>query len=185
MTEPAPPVEASAARTPWFRVLCRIAGVATVVLGGWCLWLGYPAGPQPLDSEAFQDWNAEQASPVTAPPLQTSPAHPKRLAARFTDVSDSADQPVMRDSLVVNANRIDDSQAADNEFAVAGYTPEGDPAEPSELSEEPRSPAGAWLTGTIEENEAPTESDSLSGLSEIPAWKRSSKSQTRRTKTSR
>lgn len=181
MTNPAKPTEHSTRQKGcWQRGLCRAAGLVAVVLGGWCLWLGFPATPKPLDSEAFQDWNQE-ASPSRPNRSEAGRSKSDQLTARITHVSDSeadADAP-LHDSRVRTANRSDDSAADDGELAVAGYAPEEAAVAPRRLVDEPLAPAGAWLTGTIEDGGADQDGPANSP-SQIPAWKRGSRSRSPR-----
>lgn len=180
MTASSKPTADSAIRSPRWRALCRVAGLAAVVLGGWCLWLGFPATPKPLESEAYRDWNDEQTSPAPPRQLKASEFQPGRLAARITHVSDSKEFDALQDSHVVPASRSDDAEKNDGGFAVANYALDVDD-EPRRLTQEAKVPAGAWLTGTIEDG---VSADS-GGLSQIPPWKRSSKSLPQRVKTPR
>lgn len=178
MTEPSKPTVESAARSRWRRGLCRAAGLAAVVLGGWCLWLGFPAATKPLESEAFRDWNDENTSPALEDLPQTSDARPGRLSARITHISNGEGDVALQDSRVMPANRADQEQTADGVLTVAGFATDVDDHEPRRLTQESKSPAGAWLTGTIE-YDAPADD----GPAQIPAWKRGSKSRSLRGKT--
>lgn len=178
MTDPVKPSAHSARpKGGWQRSLCRAAGLVAVVLGGWCLWLGFPATPKPLDSEVFQDWNQE-ASPARPNRSEVLGAKPDRLMARITHVSDlEADAP-LHDTRVMTANRSDDTASDDGELAVAGYAPDV-AAAPRRLVDEPASQAGAWLTGTIEDGAA-EQNGPVHSLSKIPAWKRGSQARSPR-----
>jgi hypothetical protein len=160
--------DATTPRSPWIRPLFRAAGLAAVVLGGWCLWLGFQPNSKPSDVEAFHDWK-------DADDFQDADqlAEPRRLSARITDVADSFEfEP---DGRVVTADRSDHSDQ--ETISVVSYSPGLPAGAPRDLARlaDAENAAGAWLTGDIEDPADMTQvSRHARRKPTIPAWKRTS-----------
>ncbi len=174
------PPPKSSRRRGW-SLLSRLAGAAAVILGGWCLWLGFPVTPKPLESEAFRDWSDPAASPMAPRTLQADDALPRQLATHITHVVDESELDLAEPGHVTTAGRSEEAIPDETGVAVISFTDEEETAAAEETEPAVTSQAGAWLTGTIEDGES-LEADTPSGPVEFPAWKRSTKSTGSRSK---
>lgn len=165
MTDPARP-------SAWISVLYRCATLATVILGGWCLWLAFAATPRPIDIEAKHEPNPDQeVKSHSAPPKLMPSQQEGRLIAEITDVAESIDTD--DESNVVTAMQQEEVGTKSYPVTAIGHSAKHPESQSS----------AAWLTGAIDEDAeaAPTVAPEM--LTEIPAWKRTSKSLKRLMKT--
>ena len=172
VTSPGPTAPSVA---PWLRTLCRLTGLAAVVLGGWCLWLAFPTAQKPVEVEAYDEWTAKgEPELLTAASAQSSPANELKTAslpAVITQISAARDGLSDEASQVIPAVQFDDGGPHHVAFAVGGFSTER-PARfpgPATNKKSPAPTAGAWLTGTIE-------ADASALLEEQQARKRRAKS---------
>ena len=167
MTDPvAPPLRPHISATLPLR-FAQAGTFAGIVLGGWCLWLGIQAASEPTAVLAHQE--SDDAAIEQAAENHSSPAKPRRLSARITDVSDSRNAPTD----VVHAVVADDLQTG-GAVTVANYSSRQNASatETTKTSDAVRE-SGAWLTGVIEVMDVSP--DEPVTPSPIPAWKRTTK----------
>jgi hypothetical protein len=163
MTDTATP---ASPRFPWGRILCQTVGGVAVVLGGWCLWLGFQPSTLNPEVEAFHDWKADPRDGELPAERPDEGFEPPTFTARITDVVPS--EPDDSSGVVSAAGTETPNDEAN--VAVASYSPvpHGAAARQWMQQADAEHPAGAWLTGTIEEDAV--------ARARIPAWKRTSKS---------
>jgi hypothetical protein len=166
---PAPPADRL---SPWIPALYRLAGLATVILAGWCLWLAFAATPRPMDIEAKPDQQPNPMKSHSAPPKLAPDQQEGRLIAEITDVSDSIDAED-DESKVVTAVQHELTGTKSYPVKAIGHS--------AKRQEGPSS--AAWLTGTIDEDVEAAPAVAPEMLAQIPAWKRTSKSLKRLLKT--
>lgn len=134
------------------RVAFRCVAGAAVVLGACCLWLALASVRQPVEAEALDDWDEQSAEPRLVQAAKDS----KPISAELTDVIET--------NAVIPAVQEEDADSSAKTVEQIGHVQQPAP-----------SSAGAWLTGGIEDVDA--EADMPRALeSQIPAWRRTTRS---------
>ncbi len=165
---PPPDDQFPATRKYWL----PLAGIAAVVLGAWSLWLvkstsfnsatSWPFAKSPAEVEPDLLFDDDRFAPIPTPAQGTSSSREKRSVIDLGRESKSVERAVHVTMTGVAEEIVPVDFQSSRPFGAKNTGPE-------------ESPAGAWLTGDIETLEDPAERPAPA-LSEIPAWRRRSKS---------